>query len=73
MSGVNAKVLHAQDTNVYQQPSRRLQFVVGRKGKHELLAIGGRSAHVLDPRLLRQNIEKAHVSQQSKDDSCWYF
>ena len=42
MTGVSSKVLHAQDPNQYQQPSKRLQFVVGRKGKHELMAIGGR-------------------------------
>ncbi|KAL3155440.1 hypothetical protein ABBQ38_010996 [Trebouxia sp. C0009 RCD-2024] len=42
MGGVNSEVLHAQDPNQYQQPWKRLQFVVGRKGKHELMAIGGR-------------------------------
>lgn len=41
MGGVNSEVLHAQDPNQYQQPWKRLQFVVGRKGKHELMAIGG--------------------------------
>ena len=42
MGGVHSEVLHAQDPNQYQQPWKRLQFVVGRKGKHELMAIGGR-------------------------------
>ena len=42
MSGANSKVLHAQDSNQYQQPWKRLLFVVGRKGKHELMAIGGK-------------------------------
>ena len=42
MSGVNSIVLHAQDSNQYQQPWKRLQFVLGRKGKHELMAIGGK-------------------------------
>ena len=42
MSGVNSKVLLAQDPNQYQQPWKRLQFVVGRRSKHELMAIGGK-------------------------------
>ena len=42
MSGMHSKVLQAQDTNLYQQPWKRLQFVVGRKGKHELMALGGK-------------------------------
>ncbi len=42
MSGIHPKVLHAQDTNTYQQPWKKLHFVVGRRGKHELMAVGGR-------------------------------
>lgn len=49
MSGAPAKVLHAQEANAFQQPSKKLHFVVGRRGKHELLAIGGRSAPCSDP------------------------
>lgn len=41
MSGAHSKVLHADDPNTYQQTWRKLQFVVGRRGKHELLAVGG--------------------------------
>ena len=42
MGGIAPKVLHAHDSNIFQQPSKRLQFVVGRRSKHELLAIGGK-------------------------------
>lgn len=42
MSGAHSKVLQAQETQSYQQPWKRLQFVVGRRGKHELLALGGK-------------------------------
>ncbi|DBB00253.1 TPA: hypothetical protein ACH3X1_014082 [Trebouxia sp. C0004] len=42
ISGIHPKVLHAQDTNTYQQPWKKLHFVVGRRGKHELMAVGGR-------------------------------
>lgn len=42
MGGMQSKVLQAQDTNIYQQPWKRLHFVVGRRGKHELLSLGGK-------------------------------
>ena len=65
MSGVHPEVLHAQNTNIYQQPMKKLHFVVGRRGKHELMAVGGKweacdGAHPeRDPRALIKTAARA--------------
>ena len=34
-------MLYAEDARSYQHPSRKLQFLMGRRGKNELMPIGG--------------------------------
>ncbi len=73
MSGIHPKVLHAQDTNTYQQPWKKLQFVVGRRGKHELMAVGGRwdpcdGAHPeKDPKVLVKTAARTFMEASGVD------
>ncbi|CAL8469862.1 g9404 [Coccomyxa elongata] len=42
MSGANSRVLHNANLRVFQHPAKKIHFLVGRRGKGDLAAIGGR-------------------------------
>ncbi|BDA43873.1 probable cell division cycle and apoptosis regulator protein 1 [Coccomyxa sp. Obi] len=42
MSGANPRVLHNANLRVFQHPAKKIHFLVGRRGKGDLAAIGGR-------------------------------
>ena len=73
MSGVSPRVLHAQDSNTYQQPWKKLQFLLGRRGKHELTAVGARwepcdGAHPeQDPAVLTRTAARAFLEATGVD------